>query len=114
MQYRTHGLRRTGALIVFLGLVGPFAGLASADDPGLTVQSRDLDLSRFADIEVLYGRIRTAAHSVCRAEKAVWDGKALLHARRCAAQAVEDAIAQADQPLLTTVHRSFQQRLAQR
>jgi UrcA family protein len=113
MQQRTNGLRRAAVLIVVLGLAGPFAG-AAAQGSSRSVQSHDLDLSRPADIEVLYARIRTAAHSVCRADKAPWDNKVVLHARRCVEQAVDDAIAQADHPLLTTVHRGFQERLAQR
>jgi UrcA family protein len=110
MQPRTNSLLRAGALIVFLGL----AGLAAAESPNQRVESRDLDLSRFADVEALYGRIRSAARSVCRADRASWDVKRVLHARLCVEDAIESAIAQADQPLLTTVHRAFQERLAQR
>jgi UrcA family protein len=114
MQARTHGLCRAGVLIVFLGLAGPFAALAAAETPNQSVESHGLDLSRFADVEALYGRIRSAAHSVCRADKALWDVKKVLHARLCVEEAVESAVARAEQPLLTAVHRGFRERLAQR
>lgn len=109
--------RSVGILIfvVMLGLVGPAAGgVPEPDTEHRTVRSAGLDLTRLPDAETLYARIRTAAHSACRAQQAVWDVKQVLHKWRCVERAVEDAIVRADQPLLTAVHRRVGTRVAER
>jgi UrcA family protein len=114
----THAFRKFSVLVVIFGLVSSAAGQEAArgDDGGQsrTVNTAGLDPARLTDAEVLYRRIRTAAHSVCRAQKAIWDGRKVLHQKRCVARAIEDALARADAPLLTTVHRAFDERLAER
>jgi len=99
-----------GATIVLLG----FTGLAASGEPssGRRVGAADLDLSKVENAEILYRRIQTAAHSLCRAEKALWDVKAVLHQRECFESAVADAVSRARMPLLTTVHRARGERVA--
>jgi UrcA family protein len=97
------------------GLAGPAAGgVPQLDTEHRTVRSAGLDITRLPDAEALYARIRTAAQSACRAQRALWDVKQVLHKRRCVERAVEDAIVRADQPLLTAVHRRAGERVAER
>jgi len=117
MKLDMHLIRRLAVLVLALHLATP----ALALEPGLfpdgasrTVDAAGLDVSRLADAEKLYARIRTAALSVCRAAKARWDGKRVLHQQLCVADAVESAVVRADQPLLTAVHRASGERLAER
>jgi UrcA family protein len=118
MNQHTRTIRRLSALMVAFQLAAPAAGLEPGEgfEPGrsATVDSAGLDASRLPDAEMLYARIQAAAHSVCRADKAVWDGKAVLHQRLCIAAAVENAIARVDEPILTAVHRASRERLAVR
>jgi UrcA family protein len=118
MNTQIHVCRRLTAIVLTLILADPVAGLEPGQgfDAGRseTVDGSDLDVSRRADAEVLYARIRSAAHSVCRAEKAAWDGKAVSHQRRCVAEAVETAVARANEPLLTAIHRANGERVAER
>ncbi|HSC15548.1 MAG TPA: UrcA family protein [Gammaproteobacteria bacterium] len=79
-----------------------------------TVDGAGLDLSRARDAEILYGRIRSAAHSVCRAQKGLWDGKSVQHQRLCIDRAVDEAVARVDEPLLTALHRASIERVAGR
>lgn len=75
-----------------------------------TVSAGDLDLNRSAGVATLYGRIQAAARAVCREEA--------LHFRRstnrlapmnwrqsCVAQAVDGAVARADNVQLSALHR---------
>jgi UrcA family protein len=107
-------LRKTvttiSATIVLLG----FTGLATGGEPppGRRVAAADLDLSKAEDADVLYGRIQTAARSLCRAEKARWDVKSVLHQRQCVDSAVADAVGRAREPRLTAVHRAERERVA--
>jgi UrcA family protein len=105
-------------LVLILGLATSAAERQpEADRDGAqrrTVSAAGLDVERVPDAEVLYQRIRTAAHSACRAQKALWDVTGVLHQKRCVERAVDDAAASAEQPLLTAVHRSLGERLADR
>ena len=118
MNPQTRAFQTLSALILTLNLANPVAarepGQGFEPDRSSTVDSAGLDLSRLSDAETLYSRIRKAAHSVCRAEKAPWDGKAVSHQRRCIEEAIESAVARANQPLLTAVHRGRRERLADR
>jgi UrcA family protein len=118
MNHHTRTVLRLSALLVALQLAAPAAALelGKGFDAGrsTTVASAGLDASRLPDAEMLYARIQAAAHSVCRAEKAVWDRKAVLHQRLCIAAAVENAIARVNEPILTAVHRASSERLADR
>jgi len=90
-----------------------FANTAGAS-PSATVDTRGLDLARVSDAETLYARIRTAAISVCRADAAPWDGKQIQHRRSCVEQAIEDAVVRVNHPVLTNLHRSLNERVAER
>ena len=118
MNHQTRGFCRLSALVLAFQLVSPVAGLEAGQgfDAGreTTVDTAGLDPSRLADAQTLYSRIRSAAHSVCRAEKAAWDGKAVHHQRQCVEEAVATAVARANQPLLTAVHRAGGERVAER
>jgi UrcA family protein len=88
------------ALVLVLGLLG--AAPALADPRSETVSYRDLDLSTVAGAQTLYGRIKSAARSVCGYEgrgitdQAFWKG--------CYQGAISDAVAKVNSPLLTAVH----------
>ena len=118
MNLQTRVFRGLSALVLALNLANPAAGLEPGQgfDAGLgtTVDTARLDLSRPTDAVTLYSRIRSAAYSVCRAEKARWDAKAVLHQKFCIADAVEAAVVKANQPLLTAVHRASGERVAER
>jgi len=89
------------ALVLILGLLGATPALAT-DPSSVKVSYRDLDLSTFAGAHELYGRIKTAARTVCGYEgrnltdQAFWNG--------CYRGAIADAVAKVNSPLLTAVH----------
>ena len=99
-------------LITLTAIAGTYnAGSAIAAPPvdsegQITVSYADLDLSKPAGVEVLYGRIKQAARNVCSyldnrqpEHKVLW--------RRCYSDAVANAIATVDRPTLTALHRSI-------
>jgi UrcA family protein len=117
MHAQNKGSLSLVTLILAFNLVDPAVGQPGHRFDGehrATVDGAGLDVSRFQDAQVLYGRIRSAAHSVCRAQKALWDVKQALHQRLCIARAVEEAVARANEPLLSAVHRASNERLADR
>jgi UrcA family protein len=99
-------------LTLAAALVGPFA-LAHADrvgqldgTPKIVVNYEDVDISNPQGLEVLYARIQYAAMDVCGYDRL---HKELARQRRpatCYRAAVEDAIKQVDQPVLTAYHRA--------
>jgi UrcA family protein len=85
------------------------AGYACADSnrigdvPKVVVSLAGLDLSTGKGVDMVYGRIRNAAEAVC----GVGQSRELAqveHARRCFRSAIDDAIAQANRPLLSELH----------
>lgn len=85
------------------------AGLAcsetlAADDaiPQRAVSYADLDLNEAAGVEILYGRIRAAARSVCGATTS--QPLTVLAGQECAREALAGAVAKADIPSLTAYH----------
>src|SRR5688500_2869034 len=68
-----------------------------------TVKFGDLDISKAAGAEALYGRIVSAARYVCRAEP-------YNFVRACRARAVDDAVQGVGSPLLSSIHRSIVER----
>jgi UrcA family protein len=82
---------------------GSALAVAAADDiPTVTVSYADLDLSKPAGAQTLYRRIEDAARTVCGPlasrelrRRRLW--------RDCYEQAVEDAVATADQAILTAM-----------
>jgi UrcA family protein len=99
-------------LSVAAALAGPF-GVTYADrvgqidgTPKIVVNYEELDISNPQGLEMLYTRIENAAMSVCGYDRL---HKELSRQRRpatCYQAAVNDAIKQVNQPILTAYHRA--------
>lgn len=99
-------------LTLAAALVGPFA-IAHADrvgqldgTPKIVVNYDDVDISSSQGLEILYSRIQYAAMDVCGYDRL---HKELSRQRRpatCYRAAVDDAIKQVNQPVLTAYHRA--------
>jgi UrcA family protein len=89
------------ALVLILGLLSATPALAT-DPASVKVSYADLDLSTIAGAQTLYGRIRTAARSVCGYEGRGVTDQAFWNA--CFRGAIADAVAKVNNPLLTAVH----------
>jgi UrcA family protein len=99
-------------LTLAAALAGPFA-LAHGDRvgqvdgvPQIVVAYDDLDISHRQGLEALYSRIQYAAMDVCGYDRLL---KELSRQRRPAAcyhSAVDNAIKQVNQPMLTALHRA--------
>ena len=93
----------TGALASIVSLLGITpAWSAPSDVPSVTVSFRDLDLSTPEGANTLYRRIRTAAQKVCGYAGA--DVLSQNISRACYRNAIADAVAKVNSPLLTAVH----------
>jgi UrcA family protein len=85
------------------------AGCASADIdrdydvPKVVVSLAGIDLSTPAGAKAVYGRIRSAAESVCGVNQSR-DLVQVRQARACFQSSVDDAIARVDRPLLSALH----------
>lgn len=85
------------------------AGIASADDggtdnlPTAVVSLAGLDLSTSQGADMVYDRIRSAAKMVCRVNESR-ELAQVMRARDCFRSSVDDAIAQANRPLLSDLH----------
>ena len=100
--------RLTLALSTLMLLVGSAAHAANriGDVPTKTVSFRDLDLSTSQGAQALYGRIEAAAREVCR-------GTELADYDACRARAIEGAVNDVSNPLLSAAHRSGADRFAE-
>jgi UrcA family protein len=118
-------LQQSIATLTITAMFAGFSGTLSADPaepkspltPDITqaVRSADLDLSKAEDVATLYSRIRHAARSLCTTEhSAPWDVKRTLRRRECIERGVELAVAQANQPALTALHRGAADSVASR
>ena len=85
------------------------AGYASADAgrsddvPKIVVSLAGLEMSSPQGAEMVYGRIRTAAKVVCRVDQS----RALQQIARasvCFRNAMDDAVGQANRPVLSALH----------
>jgi UrcA family protein len=83
------------------------AGSASAAEPGLsaTVRFADLNVSSSEGARILYSRIRGAAETLCGPRWSVWEAHLMWEWKECYDQAVDEAVARVNQPMLTDVHR---------
>lgn len=84
-------------------------GMAQAGEPDTTVAHkvvsfRDLNLNSAEGVEVLYKRIRSAAHDVC-ADPMRWD-LSEMKLKPCIDDAMSRAIAQVNSPMLTSLYES--------
>jgi UrcA family protein len=112
---KTQAFRSIAFLAITLGTMS--SAVAGDPQPGAqlrTVSATGLDLTRLPDAELLYSRVRTAAHSACRAQQALWDVKRVLHKQRCVERVVENTVAEVGEPLLTAVHNRAGERVAGR
>jgi len=109
MSTQSKAFRRLASVIV----MALFASGVAAS-PSATIDTTGLDLARASDAQMLYARIRTAAISVCRADAAPWDGKRVQHRRLCVEQAIKDVVVRVNHPVLTNLHRSLNERVAER
>ncbi|WP_157994314.1 UrcA family protein [Peristeroidobacter agariperforans] len=100
------------SLTLAAALVGPFA-VAHADrvgqlegTPKIVVNYEDVDISNSQGLATLYSRIQYAAMDICDYDRL---HKELSRQRRpeaCYRAAVDDAIKQVNQPVLTAYHRT--------
>lgn len=90
-----------------LAVVGNPVALADtvADPPAVTVRYGDLDLAREDGIHALYSRIRAAARRVCEVGVSR-DVVLQAQSRRCAEQALGDAVAMLGNPQVSALHAS--------
>jgi UrcA family protein len=85
------------------------AGHAAADSnsiddvPRVVVSLAGLDLSTPKGADLVYGRIRSAAEFVCSVNQSREPAR-IARARVCFRNAIDDAIAQANRPLLSELH----------
>ena len=97
---------------LFLGLSGP-ALSDEAAPVSKSIQSSGLDLTQPEGAQILYRRIQSAAHSVCRQEYSDrWDVKRVLRRQQCYEATVETIVNRVDAPELTAAHRNEAQQLA--
>ena len=89
------------ALVLILGVVGATPALAQ-DPSSVKVSYRDLNLSTISGAQTLYGRIKTAARSMCGYEGRNMFDQSYWNA--CYRGAIADAVAKVNSPLLTAVH----------
>jgi UrcA family protein len=96
-------------LLCSLAGLGPSLGAvqtASAADAGsVTVSYRDLNLSRHADVLILYRRLNNAAASVCMPVPH-WELVRFAAYQRCVETVLDDAVRQVKSPELLALHRS--------
>jgi UrcA family protein len=92
------------AIACTLGASATFADPATEGGKEMTVNYADLDLSKPAGVEVLYGRIKMAARNVCSYLESRFEHKVLW--RNCYSETVANAIATVDRPTLTALHKA--------
>ena len=116
---RTNVSQRGSRQLLVSCLAAIVLGLASASsfattvngEPSLKVSYGDLDLTKPAGAEQLYRRIRKAAYTVCGAYESpiFWSYAAKSP---CFKTAVDEAVSKVNSPLLTSLHRNENTRLA--
>lgn len=100
-----------GAATTASAEIGPRKGAFHAERNAY-VRIADLDLSRAADAQTLYERIRYAARTICTDDELSFDVKRVLHWQQCVHSAVDDAVERANAPLLTAIHLQQRAQLA--
>lgn len=73
------------------------------DVPKIVVSLAGLELSTPKGAEMVYGRIRSAAKIVCQVDQSR-ELERMTRARACFRDAVDDAVGQADRPVLSALH----------
>jgi len=101
-------LKRTIPMLV-ASAVCLAAGHASADTgsmddvPKIVVSLAGIETSTPRGAELVYGRIRSAAKIVCRVDQSR-EPQQIARARACFQVAIDDAVAQANRPVLSSLH----------
>jgi UrcA family protein len=90
--------------IALAAVIGCGAAQASNERHQYVVRFADVDLSRIDGAMTVYGRIRQAANSVCESLDSRVLGLMEKH-RACVNQAVADAVASINRPLLSQYHQ---------
>jgi UrcA family protein len=116
---RTNVLQRGARQLLVSGLATIVFGLATASSFATTINGArsikvsysELDLTKPTGAEALYRRIRKAAFTVCGAYDSPmpWNYTAKS---QCFKSAVDDAVSKVNSPLLTSLHRNENTRLA--
>jgi UrcA family protein len=108
---RTNVLLASGLAAVVLGLASASSFATTSGARSMKVSYGELDLSKSSGAETLYRRIKKAAYVVCGAYDSpmpwIYTAKS-----QCFKTAVDDAVAKVNSPLLTSVHRNENTRLA--
>lgn len=80
------------------------ADTSSTDDvPKIVVSLAGIETSTPKGAELVYGRIRAAAKIVCRVDQSRVPQQ-IARARACFRVAMDDAVAQANRPVLSSLH----------
>jgi UrcA family protein len=107
-HYRSHlpGLLlcSLSALTIAPGCLG--TAYAADAPPSKKVSYANLNLSRPADVQVLYMRLKMAAAGVCGGEPEPREMSQYAHWRRCYEPALHAAVTQIDAPELLSLYRS--------
>jgi UrcA family protein len=98
-------LALTGTLIAggAQALADPAARPRSLE-PSVTVRFADLNLNSPAGARVLYGRIQSAAQTVCGPSFSLWNGSQWHAWKECYRTTIDAAVRQIDRPVLTALH----------
>jgi UrcA family protein len=106
-HYRSH---LSGLLLCSLSALsiapGCLGTVYAADAPSKKVSYADLNLSRPADVQVLYKRLKIAAAGVCDKQPEPLEMSKYAHWRRCYEPALHDAVMQIDAPALLSLYQS--------
>ena len=109
------GTRRTLLACTLVATLVAGSVPALADPPARARTLADSITVRFADLNVhsaegaraLYGRIRSAAQTVCGPRFSLWDGGHVTAWKQCYRLTIDDAVARINQPLLTNLHQNL-------
>ncbi len=94
-----------------LSLLPAFAGsTADTHTKSLELSIADYDLSDPADAKVVYGKIRSVAKRVCKRTTARQTLRERAEEMQCRSDAIAQAIADLDEPVLTLVMRESESR----
>jgi len=108
-KHQTRTVARIGAMACAAFCVSGMTGRAYAADPSAEIPTREvsfagLNLTRQADVQLLYRRIAAAASKVCDPTAGPMALEARFRVKRCAAEAIARAVADVDSPALTQYH----------
>jgi UrcA family protein len=106
MKIATGSAFALAALLLASSVTALGASSALDEVPAKTVNLRDLDLATADGAQTLYNRITSAARTVCRDI----DRRTM---RTCRNHAVEEAVSRVGNPLLSSIHRSANGRVAE-